>query len=61
MNAKKAKALRRDARRYGAEASDVTTVSLRNGQTINSPYSQRGLYRRLKQEVRGIRPSGKDI
>ena len=61
MNAKKAKALRRDARIYGASAPDVSSVTLRNGQNINAPFSQRGLYRRLKQEARGTAPHGKDV
>lgn len=61
MNAKKAKALRRDARMYGASAPDINTVTLRNGQKINAPFSQRGLYRRLKQETKGMVPHGKDI
>ena len=61
MNAKKAKALRRDARIYGASAPDVASVTLRNGQNINAPFSQRGLYRRLKQEARGTAPHGKDV
>lgn len=43
MNAKKAKALRRDARMYGASAPEVASVTLRNGQNINAPFSQRGL------------------
>lgn len=53
MNAKKAKTLRRDARTYGASAPDVASVTLRNGQNINAPFSQRGLYRRLKRETKG--------
>ena len=61
MNAKKAKALRRDARMYGASAPDINTVTLRNGQKINAPFSQRGLYRRLKLEERHQLPHGKDI
>ena len=61
MNAKKAKALRRDARMYGASAPDINTVTLRNGQNINAPFSQRGLYRRLKQETKGMVPHGKDV
>ena len=61
MNAKEAKALRRDARTYGASAPDVSSVTLRNGQNINAPFSQRGLYRRLKQEARGTAPRGKDV
>ena len=61
MNSKKAKALRRDARTYGASAPDVSTVTLRNGQKINAPFSHRGLYRRLKQETKGLVPYGKDV
>ncbi len=61
MNSKKAKALRRDARTYGASAPDVNTVTLRNGQKINAPFSQRGLYRRLKQEAKGLVPYVKDV
>ena len=61
MNSKKVKALRRDARMYGASAPDINTVTLRNGQKINAPFSQRGLYRRLKQETKGLAPHGKDI
>lgn len=61
MNAKKAKALRRDARTYGASAPEVASVTLRNGQNINTPFSKRGLYRRLKQETKGLVPHGKDI
>ena len=61
MNAKKAKALRRDARMYGASAPDVSSVTLRNGQNINAPFSQRGLYRRLKQETKGMVPHDKDV
>lgn len=61
MNSKKAKALRRDARTYGASAPGVSTVTLRNGQKINAPFSQRGLYRRLKQETKGLVPYGKDV
>ena len=61
MNAKKAKALRRDARTYGASAPEVESVTLRNGQNINAPFSQRGLYRRLKQETKGPAPHGKDV
>ena len=61
MNNKKAKALRRDARTYGASAPDVSTVTLRNGQSINAPFSQRGLYRRLKQGMKLQLPHGKDV
>ena len=61
MNSKKAKALRRDARTYGASAPEVESVTLRNGQNINAPFSQRGLYRRLKPETKGLAPRGKDI
>ena len=61
MNSKKAKALRRDARTYGASAPEVASVTLRNGQNINAPFSQRGLYRRLKQETKGLAPHGKDV
>ena len=61
MNSKKVKALRRDARMYDASAPDINTVTLRNGQKINAPFSQRGLYRRLKQETKGLAPHGKDI
>ena len=61
MNSKKVKALRRDARTYGASAPEVASVTLRNGQNINAPCSQRGLYRRLKQETKGLAPRGKDI
>ena len=61
MNSKKAKALRRDARTYGASAPEIASVTLRNGQNINAPFSQRGLYRRLKQETKDLAPHGKDI
>lgn len=61
MNSKKAKALRRDARTYGASAPEVASITLRNGQSINAPFSQRGLYRRLKQGTKGLTPHGKDI
>ena len=61
MNSKKVKALRRDARMYGASAPDINTVTLRNGQKINAPFSQRGLYRRLKQETKGLAPRSKDV
>ena len=61
MNSKKAKALRRDARTYGASAPEVASVTLRNGQNINAPFSQRGLYRRLKQGTKGQLPHGKDV
>ncbi len=30
-------------------------------QNINAPFSQRGLYRRLKQETKGMVPHGKDV
>lgn len=53
MNAKQAKALRRQAREFAGEAPTVNSVVLRNGQAINSPYSARGLYRRLKREAQG--------
>ncbi|HNG00891.1 MAG TPA: hypothetical protein PLQ71_03365 [Nitrospira sp.] len=61
MNSKKAKALRRDARTYGTSAPEVASVTLRNGQSINAPFSQRGLYRRLKQGMKGQLPHGKDV
>ena len=61
MNSKKVKALRRDARMYGASAPDINTVTLRNGQKINAPFSQRGLYRRLKQETKDLAPRSKDV
>ena len=61
MNSKKAKALRRDARTYGASAPEIASVTLRNGQAINVPYSERGLYRRLKLGERHQLPRGKDI
>ncbi len=61
MNSKKAKALRRDARTYGASAPEVASVTLRNGQNINAPFSQRGLYRRLKLDERHQLPRGKDV
>ena len=61
MNSKKAKALRRDARTYSASAPEVASVTLRNGQNINAPFSQRGTYRLLKQETKGLAPHGKDI
>ena len=61
MNSKKAKALRRDARMYGASAPEVASVTLRNGQSINAPFSQRGLYRRLKQGMKAQLPHGKDV
>ena len=61
MNSKKAKALRREARMYSASAPKVASVTLRNGQSINAPFSQRGLYRRLKQEAQGTAPHGKDV
>ena len=61
MNSKKAKALRREARMYSASAPKVASVALRNGQNINAPFSQRGLYRRLKQETKDLAPHGKDV
>ncbi len=61
MNAKKAKALRRDVRKYGTDAPETSHAQLRNGQTINTPYSQRGLYRRLKLEEKGIATHTKDV
>ena len=61
MNAKKAKALRKDARKYSHDAPTSGHVPLRNGQLIVSPYSERGLYRRLKRETRGEEPHAKDI
>lgn len=60
MNSKKAKALRRDARTYGASAPKVASVTLRNGQNINAPFSQRGAYRLLKQEMKIFARHGKD-
>ena len=54
MNSKKAKALRRDARAYSSSAPEKNTITLRNGQTINSLYSQRGIYRRLKKKTKGV-------
>ena len=54
MNSKKAKALRRDARAYSSSAPEENTVVLRNGQNINSLYSQRGIYRRLKKKTKGV-------
>ena len=61
MNSKKVKALRHDARMYGASSPEVASITLRNGQNINAPFSQRGLYRRLKQETKGMAPHGKDV
>ena len=61
MNSKKAKALRRLAREYSGQAPDRSQVTLRNGQAINVPYSERGLYRRLKLGERHQLPRGKDI
>lgn len=61
MNSKKAKALRREARMYIASAPKVASVTLRNGQKINAPFSQRGTYRFLKQETKGLAPHDKDI
>ena len=59
MNSKKAKELRRTAREVAREAPQYQPVTLRNGQTINSPYSERGLYRRMK--LGDKQPHGKDI
>ena len=61
MNSKKAKALRRDARTYGASTPEVASVTLRNCQNINAPFSQRGTYRLLKQEMKIFALRGKDI
>lgn len=63
MNAKKAKALRRDVRKYGysADAPETSHTQLRNGQIVNLPYSKRGLYRRLKLEEKGIATHTKDV
>ena len=60
MNSKKAKALRREARIYSASAPKVASVTLRNGQKINAPFSQRGTYRLLKQEMKIFARHGKD-
>lgn len=60
MNSKKAKALRRDARTYSASAPKVASVTLRNGQNINAPFSQRRTYRLLKQEMKIFARHGKD-
>ena len=54
MNSKKAKALRRDARMYSSAAPEKNTVVLPSGQIINSLYSQRGVYRRLKKKTKGV-------
>lgn len=61
MNSKKAKALRRTAREYSGMAPDRAQVTLKNGQAINVPYSERGLYRRLKIDTKNQLPRGKDI
>jgi hypothetical protein len=52
MNAKKAKAMRRDARTYAASLPETAHTTLRNGQDIVLPSSQRGLYRNLKRQAR---------
>lgn len=61
MNSKKAKALRRTAKENSEAAPAVGFVTLRNGQSINVPYSQRGLYRMLKKYDKGEAHHAKDV
>lgn len=61
MNSKKAKALRRTAKENSDSAPVVASATLRNGQSINVPYSQRGLYRMLKKYDKGEVHHAKDV
>lgn len=61
MNSKKAKALRRTAKANSDAAPAVAFATLRNGQSINVPYSQRGLYRLLKKHDKGEVHHAKDV
>lgn len=52
MNAKKAKALRKDAKAFSQGLPNKTHAKEPNGSDIVHPSSTRGLYRLLKKEHR---------